>query len=156
MRAAPNAKTMTAPRMSAKSSATASGKWPWNMRKVTSTLCWFCRTKTRITTSATRPTTTAVHAPLSRVLDVQVLVHGEILTTVVCADSIKGGQAGKLCARDRRCLRLERPDDCSGLTHRCQLVATLQEGCGGRIGRRQPDGVRAQPQRLAKVVPEFA
>src|SRR5258708_2345072 len=61
MRAAPNATTITAPRISENSRATASGRWPLNTRKVTSTVAWFCRMKTRITTSAPRPITIAVH-----------------------------------------------------------------------------------------------
>src|SRR2546428_12225784 len=59
--------TMPAPRISANSIATASGSWPLKTRKATSTLCWFCRMNTRITTSATSPTKIAVQAPLRRV-----------------------------------------------------------------------------------------
>ena len=67
MRPPPNARTMIAPRIMADSRAIASGSSPSNIRKLTRTFCRFCRTKTRITTSAAIPTMRAVQAPLRRV-----------------------------------------------------------------------------------------
>ena len=67
-------------------------------------------------------------------LDVQVLVHSEVLAPIFGADPVEGGQPGELGAGDRGGLSFQCPHHSGGVALRGKVVAALHQVRGGRVG----------------------